>query len=427
MHPSGRSERAAAGMRTYMNSPKIATSGTATLAEYRRVEAELRDLIGKGNWPVGAMLPSRRDLARQYSVSLVTLDRAIGPLLADGILRADDRRGTFIARLTDPSAMGSRASAPAGAVIDRHAPSAEPAQPTRRGQVGIVTILTNTEGPEYLILRELEQILSQKGHTALVLDRLRDITHPLPLTQAIAQAIDAGVTALMVICLDIDRTSVAEQMSRANLGSVPTVCILAGELNLAIPHVFYDNRSGGYQAVQHLLENGWQDITVIAPFAASWVSERIAGVRDAVTYAKLPAGRIQVLGGDGVEWANDQDPYPPGYQTAKAALAAGWRPTGGVVCVNDGVAFGVLDAAAECGLEPGKDFAIVGFDDDPHSRAVGLTSMRPPLQAMAREASRLLFDYMQDTGNSIQVRLRAHVIPRSSTSPREQSATIRSR
>jgi len=409
-----------------MNRSKTPVTGNPALAEYRRVEAELRNQIGTGQWQIGAMLPSRRDLARQYSVSLVTLDRAIGPLLADGILRADDRRGTFVARLPAATAGAVLAGVRADVISDREAPHNNvPA--ARPGQVGIVTTLMNNEGPEYLILRELEQILSHRGHSTSVLDRYRDSAHPLPLMAAITQSIDSGVTALIVVCLDIDRTAVAEQMSQAKLAGVPTACILAGELNLAIPHVFYDNRSGGFQAVQHLFENGWQDITVIAPFAASWVSERIAGIRDAVTYAQLPTGRIQVLGGEGVEWSNSQDPYPLGYQTAKAALDAGWRPTGGIVCVNDGVAFGVLDAAKECGLEAGKDFAIIGFDDDPHSRAVGLTSMRPPLQAMAREASRLLFDHMQDNGHSVQVRLRAHVIPRSSTAAREQGVVSNAR
>jgi DNA-binding GntR family transcriptional regulator len=61
------------------------SKGESPLAEYQRIEVELRRMIDEGHWMKGAMLPGRRDLARQHSVSLVTLDRAIGPLLADGI------------------------------------------------------------------------------------------------------------------------------------------------------------------------------------------------------------------------------------------------------------------------------------------------------------------------------------------------------
>ena len=116
--------------------PKASDSdGAAGLAEYRRIEIELRKRVAGGQWPVGAMLPGRRDLARQYAVSLVTLDRAIGPLLADGTLRADDRRGTFVASRPAESGDRARTARRAGE------------RPKDAGTVGIVASLgTATSG-----------------------------------------------------------------------------------------------------------------------------------------------------------------------------------------------------------------------------------------------------------------------------------------
>ena len=366
----------------------------STKAAYKRIEADLRGQVAGGRWPAGAMLPSRRDLAREYEVSLVTLDRAIGPLLADGILRADDRRGTFVAQ------------APVGA--------ARLETPVSSGTIGIISSVARAEGQEHFILHELEQVLSQQGFSTTVLNRAEDPSHLLPLADA-AQAIAAeNVSGVIAVCLDIDKALMAAELSHMALGGLPLVCILAGELPLPIPHVFYDNKSGGYQAAQHLFERGRREITVVAPFQASWVTERITGVQEAAAHGYAPGG-VQVLAGDSRSWQNFEDPRPLGYETARAALSAGWRPIGGVICVNDGAAFGVLDAAAEFGLEAGKDFALLGFDDEPDARSLGLTSLRPPMQGMAREAARLLLDHRQGVDTSLQVRLRAQVIPRAST------------
>ena len=288
--------------------------------------------------------------------------------------------------------------------------------------VGITASDARADSQEHVILRELEQILSHHGHSTVFLNRAHSLSHPRALGEAIRDLLRGGVDALVVVCLDIDRAQIAEEISRIELGAVPAVCVLAGELNLSIPHVFYDNRGGGFQAVRHLFERGWTDITVLAPFTASWVSERIAGVRDAATYLPSSSGRVQVLAGEGREWSFSEDPRAIGRQAAEAALASGWQPAGGVVCINDGVAFGLLDALAGRGLEAGRNFGLIGFDDDSYARTVGLTSLRPPMQGMAREAARLLLDQVQGADVGLQVRLRAHVIPRASTTMRSAAS-----
>jgi len=45
---------------------------------------------------MGTMIPGRRDLAREFNISVPTVQKAIAEMVAEGTLRVEDRRGTFV-------------------------------------------------------------------------------------------------------------------------------------------------------------------------------------------------------------------------------------------------------------------------------------------------------------------------------------------
>ena len=87
----------------------------------------------------------------------------------------------------------------------------------------------------------------------------------------------------------------------------------------------------------------------------------------------------------------------------------------GVIAGNDFVASGFMRAAADRGWSAGKDYGIVGFDDRPWARAIGLTSLHPPIEEMGREAARQLIRALAGEEIPMQVRLRSHLMPRKSS------------
>ena len=372
---------------------------TSFVAQYKRVEGELRKQIRSGRWNAGVMLPSHRDLAREYDVSSGTIRRAVDTLVTEGLLHADSRRGTFAAHTAEPEQGGDTAAPP---------------DPGRPLVVGIVAAVDEGQVPP--VLHSLERALSEGGHVTTVRSRVRGEGEALlPLDESIAALLRDGVDALAVICLELDRVRIEEALGRVDLRDVPAVCLLAGGLHLPIPHVFYDNRIGGYQAAQHLLDKGHRKITVFAPFTASWVTERLAGIRSALAHPRQTAAEAEFVMGDGRAWDYLNDPTEIGSETARAALASGWTPQGGIVCINDQVAYGVSLAAVQYGYRVGEDFALIGFDDNKCARVGGLTTLRPPLEEMGREAARLLIDEARGSRVSLQLRLRAHLITRAST------------
>jgi DNA-binding LacI/PurR family transcriptional regulator/DNA-binding transcriptional regulator YhcF (GntR family) len=396
------------------------------MAAYRRIEESLRGKIRQGHWPAGAMLPGRRSLALEYGVSVMTIERAITQLVADGILFADDRRGTFVtgkSRISLGSA-GVRDEATLKHLQRRQ--SGQPPQASRSnvtGTVGIIAhlYLHNHDHLELhnfwmrLMLQSLERSFSEDGKRTFFFNRVRMPGQPLiPINDAIQAVKDEGVEAIAFIGLGLDPQEIDSGFGRLTGLDLPMVCITSGELRCQIPHVFYDNYSAGYQAAQHLLEHGHRDILFLAPFTASWITERLDGVRAAVEFAHLPADTIRVYPPSCGAWVQEEDPYVAGVTTAKQMLADNIRPSS-IICINDGVALGVLETLSSSGLRPSLDFAIIGFDDHPQARSSGLTTMRPPMEDMGKEAGRLLQCAMHGEQPSHQVRLRWHLVPRAST------------
>ncbi len=61
------------------------------------IAADLRSEIVAGKLRPGARLPGRRELLKQYGVSIATLQKGFERLQQDGFIRADGRNGTFVA------------------------------------------------------------------------------------------------------------------------------------------------------------------------------------------------------------------------------------------------------------------------------------------------------------------------------------------
>ncbi|MFB6991948.1 FadR/GntR family transcriptional regulator [Streptomyces sp. NPDC056178] len=59
--------------------------------------AELRRLIGTGEWPVGSKLPGEVELSRLLGVGRTTSREAVRVLISDGQLRARHGSGTYVA------------------------------------------------------------------------------------------------------------------------------------------------------------------------------------------------------------------------------------------------------------------------------------------------------------------------------------------
>lgn len=68
-------------------------------APYLRVKQHLKDGLGAGRWPAGTQMPSEAELVAQFSVSRMTVSRALRELRAEGLVQRTQGVGTFAAPL----------------------------------------------------------------------------------------------------------------------------------------------------------------------------------------------------------------------------------------------------------------------------------------------------------------------------------------
>src|SRR5690348_11249188 len=65
-------------------------------AQYRQLADLLRRAIESGEYAPGSTLPAEPQLAEQYNTSRLTVNRAVGILRSEGLVRVDRGRGTIV-------------------------------------------------------------------------------------------------------------------------------------------------------------------------------------------------------------------------------------------------------------------------------------------------------------------------------------------
>jgi LacI family transcriptional regulator len=150
-----------------------------------------------------------------------------------------------------------------------------------------------------------------------------------------------------------------------------------------------DDALGARLAVAHLVTRGRRRIGLLAGPARSASShKRRAGFR-----AELAAAG---LAGDG-DRIEDSEPTEAAGREACFALLTRHPELDAVVCYNDVVAVGTLQAAAALGRRVPRDLAVVGCDDIRLASLVtpALTTLRTDTYELGRRAAEMLFALMR--------------------------------
>lgn len=177
-----------------------------------------------------------------------------------------------------------------------------------------------------------------------------------------------------------------ETLKRRN---IPAIMVVRPLDDVDFDFVGTDNFLGTQLATQHLLRLGHRHIAFIGGSENSITrAQRIGGYS-----SKLLENHIQ----PNSEWVVSSEASQSDGARVAESLFSRYPQITAAVCYQDIVALGVMQTLRKMGRIPGKDFALVGFDDVTEAALVqpALTTVSVAAKEIGRKAGELLFSRIQ--------------------------------
>jgi len=371
---------------------EIKINKSAPIPMYQQILNEISARIASGEWPSGTQLPTEADLERELQVSRVTIRQALSAAVEEGLVIRLPGKGTFVSGSETTTTYKSE------------------------GFIGyVVPHLSSSFNVQ--ILLGVESILKEKGYHLIFCNSEGDLSKENQLLQSLKTKRMSGYIIQPVYAEEIDRSLI-------HLASTGARIVL---IDRSIPGIQADvvmsnHFEGGQQVVQHLIEQGYQDIVYLAhePIQLPSIAERLRGYQAAMINAKLNI-RPPFVVGSPIElgYLQDQNSATLHENVAVEMIANFLRgPTRpeAVVAMNDLVAMLVLEAAEQAGLRIPDDLGVVGFDNLDCAVTNNLTTVAQRPYDIGSEAARLLLQYIRGDGAANkQIQLPTQLIIRGSS------------
>lgn len=371
----------------------------------------LREACRVGDLPLGAPAPPVRELAQEHKLSVNLVCRALGDLVAEGVLHTVPRVGTFVGLA--PSGIGQRADTTSGAAW-RAMLRARAARSSEEADEWYLMLLPGQRGltePEHgrEIQNGFEGRVARRGGASLA----------IPIGQALESRRRGELPPLAGV-FDFAYQGEAESSwgfdREGDENIVPRVGFLGRiEDEAHSDTVSYDDFDGGRQATRHLLALGHRTIAFLALHPARdeesapheyscgvwnetvWSQEREqgwrealreVGVRDGLSFHPASAPGAIALGAtreEEIEGARQVSESLVARLVARGDITA-------VVAANDYAALGLFQALRESRVPSRSWPAVVGFDNLPGVTGQVMSSLRLPGEAIGRAAADLLWE-----------------------------------
>jgi LacI family transcriptional regulator len=161
--------------------------------------------------------------------------------------------------------------------------------------------------------------------------------------------------------------------------------------HLKAPSVRIDNMDGGFQATEHLIEQGYKRIAILAGPKNLGISNiRLEGYINALNKYKIKPDNDLIIHCD----FNQDYAY-----VATQELLAGKKKPDAIFTISDRMAIGAMLAIKERGLKMPQDIGLVGFNNEPFTNLVTprISSVDQPSFELGKIAAKLFIERVHNS------------------------------
>lgn len=349
------------------------------IPKYERMKQHILSMIESGELKPGDKLPTEEELAARFAFSLTTTRKALTDLAGEGVILRIKKKGTFVSSNTLP----------------------DPSVPTTPRTVSFILPLSEqTDDTLMQHVRGAQGYFSQRGYSMLIEATNSQIELE---NQFIDQAIDNQLSGLIIFPISPEQNRNA--FLKLKQHNIPFVLIDRYPEHFPVNSVVCDNFDGAFQATEHLISLGHENILFITA----------AGSNQAEIVRHN--GYVTAMQSHGLR---EDFPVLPFRQGEAICRAVQEGEATAFVCANDYCALEILRLLSEHGFAVPEDISLVGFDGQQITELVlpSLTTVFQPCFDISRIAAKRLVDMIEQKQHTLeQTVVPIQLLVRDSTAP----------
>jgi len=256
----------------------------------------------------------------------------------------------------------------------------------------IGVIVPNLDYVLATMVRGIDEVALEAGYTVMVCQSNESFGREIVNTRRLLDSLVDG----FIVSVSSE-TKVFDHFKKIQEKQMPMVVFDRVPPDLKAPCVRLDNMDGGYQATEHLIEQGFKRIAILAgPKNLGISNSRLEGYIAALKKYKIKPDPDLIIHCD----FNQQYAYV----ATQELLSMKKRPDA-ICTISDRMAIGAMLAIKERGLRMPHDIGLVGFNNEPVVNLVtpGISSVDQPAFELGKMAAKLFIETVHNNGDMSHV------------------------
>jgi len=326
---------------------------------YEQVERDIMRQIKEKSLKPGDFVGTHAELSKKYSVSIITIKKALLNLINSGYLYSRTGKGTFVAEMNEKKIN-----------FNSHK------------TIGLV--LRDLKHPYFsLIVHGIEERAYELGYNLLITSSSNSLEKE---ENQINHFLNLGVDGLIIASLSLQYRA-TDYLQKLHTNNFPYVMVSY----IHDPEYWYvgsNHELGGFLATDHLIRAGYKKIGYVHVGKGNLLSDvRKNGYMQALVEHDIPFDSKLVYFLDKEMFDSGVDRFKLGEDFGNSFIDITDKPDA-IYFYNDAVALGFEKAVMEKGIRVPDDVAIVGNDDIFNSNyaSVPLTTIHQPADLIGKKA-----------------------------------------